>query len=216
VTWEKADLDVVVGNARDGDDAALEELMRRHRPRLQRMIRHRLDPRMYPRVDESEVLQETQIAMSGAIDNYVRDESVPFYAWLRQIAWRQLLRASERHLKTGRRSVMKEQNLNWNHSRSALTEQLLDLSTPSKDMIRAELSGRVSAALDSISETDREVLVLRFLEQLSAKEAAAVQGISEAASRQRLTRALERLGKQLNGFMSSCSEGKDDEGHREN
>ena len=46
--------------------------------------------------------------------------------------------------------------------------------------MRNELSQQVGVALDSLSETDREVLVLRYLERLTTKEAAAVQGIVRA------------------------------------
>ena len=51
----------------------------------------------------------------------------------------------------------------------------------------------MQAALARLGERDREVLVLRYLEQLSTKEVAAVLGISEGAVKVRHLRALERL-----------------------
>ena len=52
---------------------------------------------------------------------------------------------------------------------------------------------RIRAALDRLSESDREVLVLRHLEQLSTRETAAVLGIREGTVKLRHLRALERL-----------------------
>jgi RNA polymerase sigma-70 factor (ECF subfamily) len=51
----------------------------------------------------------------------------------------------------------------------------------------------VRAALAALPERDREVLVLRFLEDLSTADAAAVLGVGEGAVKMRLMRALQRL-----------------------
>jgi DNA-directed RNA polymerase specialized sigma24 family protein len=40
---------------------------------------------------------------------------------------------------------------------------------------------------------DREVLALRYLEQLSAREVGVILGINEAAAKKRALRALQRL-----------------------
>ena len=52
---------------------------------------------------------------------------------------------------------------------------------------------RVRGALEQLSPTDREVLVLRFLEQLSIKEATAVLDVSESALKMRQARGAARL-----------------------
>ena len=49
------------------------------------------------------------------------------------------------------------------------------------------------AALAALPAPDREVLVLRYLEELSAREVGAVLGIAEAAAKKRALRALRRL-----------------------
>jgi RNA polymerase sigma-70 factor (ECF subfamily) len=70
-------------------------------------------------------------------------------------------------------------------------------SSPSARLQREEDRQRVRAALALLNERDREVLVLRHLEQLSVKEAASVLGLSEAAVKVRHVRALQRLGTAL-------------------
>jgi RNA polymerase sigma-70 factor (ECF subfamily) len=59
--------------------------------------------------------------------------------------------------------------------------------------VREELRLRVRRALGRLGERDREVLVLRYLEQLSVCEIAAVLGVSEGAVKTRHARALLRL-----------------------
>jgi RNA polymerase sigma-70 factor (ECF subfamily) len=66
-------------------------------------------------------------------------------------------------------------------------------SSPSRRVQRAELHQRVEAALGRLGPRDREVIILRHLEQLSTAEAAEVLGITEAAVKKRHLRALERL-----------------------
>jgi RNA polymerase sigma factor (sigma-70 family) len=55
----------------------------------------------------------------------------------------------------------------------------------------------VQAALSQLAEHDREVLVLRFLEQLATSEMAAVLGNTQGAVKTRQTRALDRLSRLL-------------------
>jgi RNA polymerase sigma-70 factor (ECF subfamily) len=55
------------------------------------------------------------------------------------------------------------------------------------------LRRRVQAALDRLAARDREILVMRHLEEMSAAEVAAFLGISAGAVRVRLLRALARL-----------------------
>src|SRR5947209_2325226 len=64
---------------------------------------------------------------------------------------------------------------------------------PGQRLEREELRRRVQKALQRLPERDREVLVLRNLEQLPVADAAKVLGISPGAVKTRHVRALERL-----------------------
>jgi RNA polymerase sigma-70 factor (ECF subfamily) len=81
-----------------------------------------------------------------------------------------------------------------------LADRLIASGTsPSRHAIRQETRDRVRAALDELTPRDREVLVLRFLEQLSTAEAAAVLEIGEGAVKSRLMRAVMRFRDLLDG-----------------
>ena len=66
-------------------------------------------------------------------------------------------------------------------------------SSPSGRLRRRERLASVQAALARLSEADREVLVLRYLEDLSTREIAAVMNVTESAVKMRQLRALRRL-----------------------
>lgn len=78
------------------------------------------------------------------------------------------------------------------------------LTSPSQAILKKELSDQLDTALRSMSDLDREVLVMRHFEELSNRETAAVLRISEQGASIRYVRALTRLQHILQaipGFM---------------
>jgi RNA polymerase sigma-70 factor (ECF subfamily) len=59
--------------------------------------------------------------------------------------------------------------------------------------LRAEAQGRLRDALSQLAEQDREILVLRYLEQLSTADTAAILKLGLSAVKMRHLRAIERL-----------------------
>src|SRR5262245_34138429 len=164
------------------------------------MVHVRLDRRLAARVDASDVVQEALAEAAGKLDGFLRDRPLPFYPWLRRLAWERLAGLHRRHVRAQRRAVDREETalpLN-DHSALELAERLFAKgSHPAARLQRQELRDRVLAALAVLKEIDREVLVLRHLEQLPAKEIAAVLGVSEGAVHVRHLRALRRLRDRL-------------------
>ena len=79
-----------------------------------------------------------------------------------------------------------------------LADRLAGSATnPSRRAMREELRSRVKSALAGLSDTDQEVLLMRYLEDLSLREIAAVLEVSENAVKARHLRALDRLRRQL-------------------
>jgi RNA polymerase sigma-70 factor (ECF subfamily) len=191
------DTDELLQRAERGDAQARQAVLVRHRERLKQMVALHLDQRLAARVDPSDVVQEALLDAAQALDDYLRERPVPFYPWLRQLAWERLIDLHRRHRHAQRRTVKREESLAA-HLSDESAQQLADRvlarqSSPSDRAIRGELRSRIRAALDRLSESDREVLVLRHLEQLSTRETAAVLGIREGTVKLRHLRALERL-----------------------
>jgi RNA polymerase sigma-70 factor (ECF subfamily) len=191
------DTEELLDRAGTGDRTARHELLTRHRSRLRQMVALRIDRRIAARIDPSDVVQEALADAALSLSDYLRDRPLPFYPWLRQFAWERLLQLHRRHVQAQRRSVGREQLRIFDiaeESEAILADRLVHAgSSPSARLMAAELRDRVRAALESLESNDREVLTLRYLEQLSTREIAAVLGINEAAVKTRHRRALERL-----------------------
>ncbi len=192
-----AQTEELLNRAAKGDRAARDLLLERHRPRLRQMVAVRLDPRLAPRVDPSDVVQEALLDAEQMLSDYLTERPLPFYPWLRRLAWKRLMKLYQHHLDAQKRSAKREActiPLLPDESAWRLGECLVDPGTsPSNRLVRKELCQRVQAALARLAEIDREVLVLRFVEQLSTSEAAAILEITESALKSRQTRALTRL-----------------------
>jgi RNA polymerase sigma-70 factor (ECF subfamily) len=201
------DTDQLLNRVAQGDASARGPLLERHRTRLRGMIALRLDRRLRARVDPSDVLQESLAEAAAKLDEFVHRRPLPFYPWLRRIAWEKLVQLHRWHLRTGKRSVSREEaGLPLpDESAAQLADRLASQSSsPSARLRRAELRQRVQSALARLGSRDREVLVLRYLEHLSTREIAAVLGLAESGVKTRQLRALQRL-RDLLGYLEGDS-----------
>jgi RNA polymerase sigma-70 factor (ECF subfamily) len=183
--------------AGQGDAGARDLLLARHRARLCRMVACRLDPRLAARVDASDVVQEVLAEADRKLDRYLHDRPLPFYPWLRRLAFEQLATLHRRHVRAQKRSVRHEQAGLPALPDASAYELACRLAasddSPSQRLIQEEMRQRVRRALLELPERDREVLVLRHLEQLSVAETAEALGVSAGAVKVRHLRALDRL-----------------------
>jgi RNA polymerase sigma-70 factor (ECF subfamily) len=191
------DTEQLLERAGRGESGACQQLLARHRDRLRQMVAVRLDRRLAARVDPSDVVQEALADAARKLAGYLERRPLPFYPWLRQLAWERLVKLHQRHLRTQKRSVTREERAFPglpDESAQELARRLVSPGTsPSNQVLREELRGRVREALGQLPERDREVLLLRYLEQLSTAEVAAVLEITEGAVKVRHLRALARL-----------------------
>jgi RNA polymerase sigma-70 factor (ECF subfamily) len=166
------------------------------------MVALRLDRRLGARLDPSDVVQEALADAAVHLDEYLRDRPLPFYPWLRRFAWERLCKAHRHHIHAQRRSIHREESEMPlpDESVRQLAHRLLAAGTsPSRRLIRQEQGHRVRAALAELAPRDREILVMRHLEQMETPEIAAALGITAGAVRNRQLRALIRLRTLLEG-----------------
>jgi RNA polymerase sigma-70 factor (ECF subfamily) len=182
-----------------GDSSAATALLTRHQNRLRHMVRLRIDSRLASRLDPSDIVQDALAEAHRRLPRYAAERPIPFYPWLRRIAWERLLQMHRHHIEAKRRSVLREDLMPLSQeSELLLAERLAENSTPSKQLLRHEIEQRVRQAIAQLPDADREVIVLKHLEELSFEEAAIVLGISTAAVYSRYYRAVEKLHCRLN------------------
>src|SRR6516162_8318517 len=138
--------------ARNGDEGALAVLVDRHRDRLERMVRLRMDRRLQGRVDPADVVQDAYLAVRGKFPQYSADRRLPFFLWLRLEVSQKLVDLHRFHLGTQMRDAGQEVSLHRGPlppvTSVSLAEHLLGkLTTPSHAAIRVELQLRVQEAL---------------------------------------------------------------------
>lgn len=202
--WPAADqTQTLLANAKAGDEAAVGALLERHRDSLRRLVRLRLDRRLAARVDASDVVQDVLLEASGRLADYLRDPVMPFHLWLRSMTRDRIIDMHRRHRAAEKRSVEKERPLHahfGDRSSIELAGVLKDPElTPAAATLKKELEARFLAALDELSEDDRDILLMRHFEGLGNGEAAEALGLSPAAAGMRHLRALRRLREILEG-----------------
>jgi RNA polymerase sigma-70 factor, ECF subfamily len=190
----------LLDRASRGDAGARNALLELHREDLRRMVAARLDPRVAARVDAADVVQDALIEASRRLDQYLYHRPLPYFAWLRQIVGEQIIATHRYHISSQRRSVQREERgleIPDESAHELIGQLFADDANPSNWAIRKESHEQLMQALGSLSPRDREVLVMRHLEQLSTAAIADALEISEGAVRSRLVRGRHHLRNRL-------------------
>ena len=173
------------------DPAALANLLQDNRARLGRTLRLHLGPALARRVSEDDALHETFLAAQDRLAHAAGWDNP--YLWLRTVAIQTACDLRRRHLGAQARDVRREQ-ADAASAASALIDRLPHSATsPSGTLRKREALSQLERALATLSEADREVLVLRHSEDLTNQEVAAALSLSEKAANMRYLRALTRL-----------------------
>lgn len=188
--------------AKTGKPEAVTKLLADHREALRRAISMRMDPVLARRIDASDIVQDVMLEASRRLADYLKEPKMPFQLWLRHLARDHVIDAHRRHRKAQRRSLDREQPLQVSGSadRSSLdlAAAFIDPEkTPAAAAMRQELEARFLQALTQLDDDDREVIVLRHIEQLSNQDVATMLGLTEAAASMRYLRAVRRLRDRL-------------------
>ncbi|MEL7500651.1 MAG: sigma-70 family RNA polymerase sigma factor [Planctomycetota bacterium] len=182
--------------ATDGDQAALASLFGHYKSQLRRMIAFRLDRKLQGRIDPSDVLQDAFLDLSKRLTEF-GNKNMSFFVWLRLVAHERLLAIHREHLGAQKRDARREKHLNQNATGASsmmLAAHLLGKNTSVVGRaIRAEKKAQLEALLESMDDTDREIIALRIFEGLSNGECAEVLGLTKQTSSKRFMRAIGRL-----------------------
>jgi RNA polymerase sigma-70 factor (ECF subfamily) len=177
------------------DAQAAAELFARHRERLRRTVRFRLDPRLRGRLTSSALLEQIFLDVCRRLPEYRAGPPQPFFLWLRRVAVERLQQIHCQHLGvTGAaREVCLCPGATPEVSAASMAAHLLGDRAANRAATRARLLLQLQEALNGLAPADREVLALCHFEDLSEAEAAAVLGTDQAAASLHYLQALQRL-----------------------
>ena len=137
------------------------------------------------RVEEDEVIYQVFDRALAALPRF-RGES-RLSTWLYRITWREGIRHLDRQGRLKDREAPLE----------AAATMPTDSENPEQLLERLESAERVRGALDRLDPRDREVLALRYLEELKLAEVAERLEIPLGTAKVRVHRALARMRKEL-------------------
>ncbi len=177
-----------IANSKD----ELRQIWEQHQPRLLAMVRWRIDPALEVRIDAEAVIAEAYLDSCRKWPAYCMNRKLSTYAWLYGIVKDRLIeewRKASRSMRDLRREApLPSDDL------ALITAGLLGTSTsPSSAAARAEQAAHLRRMLQSLDPADRDVLYMRYFDNLEIQEVADVLGIHYDAARKRCRRAVERL-----------------------
>lgn len=177
-----------------GNPAALGQLLQLERAYLRRLIDLRLEPALRGRVDPSDVVQETVIVASQRIDEFLARRPTTFKLWIRRKALERLIDLRRHHL-ADKRSVKNEIHLT--DASSLLIARRGNLHSPSDIVQRKEEAEQIRRAVAELDDKDREILLLRHVEELSNNEIAEILAVTVETASRRYGRAVRRLAQRI-------------------
>jgi RNA polymerase sigma-70 factor, ECF subfamily len=185
----------------DRGEEALGELFVKYRPRLEQMVDFRLDAKLRGRIDPSDVAQEAFLRMATRLENFIEENAVSVYVWMRSQTYQALIEIQRKHSwkKRDPRQEIHRQKGPKGDSSIPVAEALVgQLTSPSQAAVKAEEVDDLRKALEAMDEVDREVLAMRHFEHLSNNEVAEALKLSVTAASNRYVRAMTRLGEIMN------------------
>ena len=189
------------GRVLDKDQSTYRELLERYRQKLTRVISFRIDPRVSARVDPADIVQETLIEAHQRLPTFLERDGYSFYVWVRAIAISRLQDVHRKHIGALRRSVEREEMMPPilpDESVWQLADRIAGSAiTPSAEVRKCETIAQLKHALGQLEDGEREVLILKYLEELATPEIAAIQEVTERTVRRRHRQAIEKLGRLL-------------------
>jgi len=184
----------LVARMQSGDDAAYEEVVRLHAPRLLAVARRILGQDS----DAHDALQDAFLSAFRAIGSFNQESQLS--TWLHRIVVNASLMKLRRRKRKPERSIEdllpafnQDGHLLQPASRWAVTYDDAVANEETRQLVRD--------SIDQLPETHRSVLVLRDIEGHSTAETAALLGVSEGAIKTRLHRARLALRTLLDEHM---------------
>ncbi len=190
--------------AREGRAEALGTLLGTYRNYLRILAATCLDQDVRGKADPSDVVQDALLSAHKNFHQFRGTTEQEWIAWVRRILVNSVRELHER-FSLQRRKISRERSLEALMERSSIVMRNLVPApgpSPSQHAQQGEFSVVLADALAEMEPEDRDVVILRNLQELEWNEIGERMGRSRDAVRMLWTRAIQRLGPLLRERMS--------------
>lgn len=196
--------DRLVSAAQGGSKESLGELLDQWRDYLLLVANRELGDDLCQKAGASDVVQDTFTRAHQAFGSFHGRSEDELIGWLRQILLHQIVGLRRHYSDTLKRDIRREQSLSCNRKLKDFVESLpAEDGCPSRHAMANEDMVLVGRALESLPDDHRQVIYLRYWENLSFPEIGERMGRSAEAARKCWFRAVQKL--QRNG---ACKNGQ--------
>jgi RNA polymerase sigma-70 factor (ECF subfamily) len=186
----------LLNRARDGDDAARDELFRRCRNYVGLVARAHVEHSLRRKVDASDLVQQTLLEAHRGFAGFRGQTADEWLAWLRRILVHNAADCVRHYRQTDKRQQRREVPLRTGRADDSAAvgwEPADPGESPSQLVMRMERDLEIADSIAGLSEDHREVIVLRSLERLPFDEVARRMRRSRPAVQMLWTRAVRSL-----------------------
>jgi len=188
------DNQALIERIRKGDENAMAEFIQKTRPQLTAFVARKLGATLQRKIEADDIIQEVSHIACNSLAEMELDDRDPF-SWLCQIAERRVIDAG-RHFNAKKRDASRETPASaaGNDGGGDLFDFIrASFTTPSQAFSRNVREEKLTQALAELSQTQQDVLRMRYVENLPSKQIAEKVGKSDASVRVMLTRSLKKL-----------------------
>ena len=180
--------------AREGDRDALGRAIQPFRQFLLMIAERELAPELKTKEGASDLVQDTLLEAHRHFPQFAGETKAELRAWLRRLLLHRVSYTVRRYRKADKRQLSREFSLDAAGSSRGLAEALAgDSTSPSGQVARREEEAAVLAALDTLPERMRQVIIWRHREDCSFDEIGKRLDRSNVAARKLWLRAIEHL-----------------------
>ncbi len=181
-----------------------EPIFEKHRNTLIQSAKNNLNPVLLTKISPEDIVQETLKNAYKRLSFFEAKQEIPVIIKLQIILKQTIATIERKYLQTSKRNIFKEINIidtTTNIPIAVKNAQIADTKAgPFTNIAYQERWELVLKAIQTLSNSDQEILELRIIQSVNNQQCAQILGITEKNASIRFVRAIQRLQKELSKY----------------
>ena len=186
----------LVRDAKNGDPKAYNLLLERYLDRVISLVNLKLTAKLREKLESDDVVQEVMERAIKVFEKYDIKNEKAFLYWLRVLVQNTIYDLHDYHSADKRDLHLEAKH---NASTDSVAKSLIgnlpagSVWNPASQLRKKEESLELKNAMDSLSDEDKEVIIMHQYEELSFPEISELTGVAADTLRMRFGRAMDKL-----------------------